>query len=179
MVNNSLKKLIDEAIIPALILIVAKIIGILASSYILNLAFEVKNASFLLLLPSIRFLSLKDYILAENYSNFAMFLAAALGSLIVILRLHFLHESHVSPKLQKKLSSLNLEKLISPSYHLYHQMTIWLIFLWLTVAFLVISTILQVTYVPITIFAVVVAANFTWITILDIDKEIEITKSQL
>ena len=178
MVIKSLIKLIDEAIIPAVVLILAKMIGILASSYLFNLNFEIKSGSFLFFLPSINFLDIKDYILAENYSNFTMVLAAVLGTLIVLIRLHFLHESHVHPKLQLKLASISLEKIISPSYHLYHKVTIWLIFLWLTVAFLVLSTIYKITYLPITLTAIFVALNLTWITILDIEKEIDISRNK-
>lgn len=176
MVIKSLIKLIDEAIIPAIVLILAKMIGILASSYFFNLTFEIKNGSFLYFLPSIRFLTVKDYILAENYSNFTMVLAATLGTLLILIRLHFLHGSHIHPKLQFKLASLSLEKIISPSYHLYHQAAVWLIFLWLTVAFLVVSTIFKITYLPLSLTAVFVALNCTWITLLDIENEIEIAK---
>ncbi len=176
MVIKSLIKLIDEAIIPAIVLILAKMIGILASSYFFNLNFEIKSGGFLYFLPSIKFLTIKDYILAENYSNITMVMAAALGTLLILIRLHFLHESHIHPKLQIKLASLSLEKIISPSYHLYHKATIWLIFLWLTTAFLVVSTIFKITYLPISITAVLVALNLTWITLLDIEKEIDIAK---
>lgn len=174
MVVYSLKKLIDEAIVPAALLILAKMLAILLSSYFLNLRFEIKSGTFLPYLPSVKFLSIKDYITAENYSNLAMFLTAAVGTFIVLIRLHFLHDSHVHPKLQSKLASFNLEKIISSSFHLYHTALTWLIFLWLTVAFLIVSSIFRITYIQLTALAVVVAANLTWIMALDIQKEIDI-----
>ena len=177
MIAKSLIKLIDEAIIPATALIVGKMIGLLAASYFFNLSFSIKNRGLLGLLPSVQFANLHDYILAENYSNLAMFLIASLGTIFVLIKAHFFHESHIHPTLHAKLLRLNLESLVAPSYNFYHQAAIWLTFLWLTVGFLVISTLLQVTYPQITIIAFVVAANFSWIFAVDVEREIEISKN--
>lgn len=178
MVAKSIIKLLDEAIIPAAALIVAKMVGLFATAYIFNLAFEIKNASLLAVLPSVHFKNLDTYILAENYSNLAMFSIVAIGTLYVLVRAHFLHESHIRPSLHAKLANLRLDSLVTPSYHLYHQAVIWLIFLWLTVGFLLISTfILHITYPLTTAIAFIVAANFSWLFAIDIEKEIELSKS--
>jgi len=177
MVSKSIIKLIDEAIFPALSLVVAKMLGLLLSAYFLNLPFEIKTRAILTILPAINFLSLSSYIKAENYSNLVMFLAAAIGATIVLVRAYFFHESHVNPSLQAKLASLNLENIIAPSYHLYHQALIWLIFVWMTVGFLVVSTFLKITYPQISVFAFILAANLSWIFAIDVEKEIEITRT--
>lgn len=176
MVAKSLVKLIDEAIIPALTLIVAKMVGLYATSLILKLPFEIKARGFLNILPAVSFSNITDYQLAENYSNVAMLTVAALGTIFVLVRAHFFHESHIHPKLHAKLVRLNLESLIAPSYHLYHQAAIWLIFLWFTVGYLVLSSILGITYMQIAIIAFILAANFSWIFMLDIEKEVEINR---
>src|SRR3989344_2230388 len=163
MITQSLVKLLDEAIIPAVALIVAKMLGLLIAIALLNLPFSLKAGSILWVLPSIQFKSTSAYIAAENYSNLAMFLIAALGSLIVLVRAHFFHESHIHPALHAKLVSLNLESLVVPSYHLYHQALIWLIFLWLTVGLLIVSTLMAITTTQLSIIALVVATNFSWI----------------
>ena len=179
MINKSLIKLIDEALLPATVLIIAKMASLFAASYFLNLDFTVKMATFLKILPTVHFTNPQDYILAENYSNMAMFLISALGCAFVLVRAHFFHQSHIHPSLQTKLISLNLESLIAPSYHLYHQATIWLIFLWLTTGFLILSTILGITYAPISLVAFIITANFSWVLTIDIQKEVEITKEAL
>jgi hypothetical protein len=147
---------------------------ILAVSYFLKLNFEVDINGFFKFLPRLSFPSIHDYMLAENYSNLAMYSAAALGTLYILFKAHFLHQSHISPKVQQKLASINFENIISSSFHLYHQAFIWLVFLWLTTAFLVTSTLIKVTYVPITVIALIITINFTWIFVLDVQKEIEI-----
>jgi len=174
MVAKSIIKLIDEAIIPALVLIVAKMLGLYFTSAVLNLNFEVKVGSFLSFLPSIHFANLQDYVTAENYSNLAMFLVVSLGTIFVLVRAHFFHSSHIHPNLHAKLERFNLQALVTPSYHLYHQAAIWLLFLWVTVGFLALSTIRSITYPQITIVAFIIAANFSWVLAIDIERELEI-----
>ena len=173
--SKNIIKLIDEAIVPAFCLIVAKMVGLLAASYFLHLPFTISNRAVLGLLPSVHFTNIQNYTIAENYSNLAMFLAAAAGTILVLVKAHFFHKSHIHPFVHNRLIKLNLENWVTPSYHLYHQAAIWLTFLWLTVGFLTISSFLKITYVPITIIAFVVAANFSWVLALDVEREAEIT----
>ena len=178
MITKSLVKLIDESLIPAIALIVAKMVGLFLASQFLHLNFTVKNAALLFVLPKVQFASVQDYILAENYSNLTMFITAAAGTILVLVRAHFFHQSHIHPNLQAKLVSLNMESLIASSYHLYHQALIWITFLWLTTAFLVISTIvLHVTYPVISAIAFIISANFSWIFAMDVEKEVELSKN--
>lgn len=175
MVVKSIVKLIDEAIIPAMVLIIVKLLGVFFFNLILKTDYEVVQKSFLNLLPSVTYTSSTDYIRIENYSNLLMFVSAASGTMIVVLKAHFLHESHISPKLHQKLETMNLANLVSKSFHIYHQAVIWLIFLWLTTLFLLLSTLSKITYIQITAIAVIIAANLTWIFAADVQKEIEIS----
>ena len=179
MISKSLIKLIDEAILPALLLILAKGVGLFATIVFFNLPFTLEYRSIFGLLPSFRFATLQGYITAENYSNLAMFAAVAAGSIVVILKAHFLHESHIHPKLHSRLIALNLERLGQSSYHLYHQAAIWLIFLWLTVGFLTLSSIAKITYPQITIVAFLISANLSWVFALDLEKEIELSREKV
>lgn len=177
MVSKSIVKLIDEAILPALLLAVAKISGIFFTAALFSLDYEVKTQGVLNILPTVYFKNLDHYIISESYSNLAMFSAAALGTILIVVRSHLFHESHIHPSLQTRLAKLNLESLISPSYHLYHQGFIWLIFLWLTVGFLAVSSLIGITYVWLTVISLFVAINLSWIFALDVEKEIEINKT--
>ena len=177
MINRNIIKLIDEAIFPALSLVVAKMLGLLLSVYFSNISFEIKTHALFGILPALSFNSVANYITAENYSNLAMFFASALGTTVILIRAHFFHESHIHPNLQAKLASLNLESLIAPSYHLYHQALIWLIFIWMTVGFLIVSTLMKITYPQISIIAFILAANLSWVFAVDVEKEIEINRS--
>jgi len=179
MIAKSLVKLIDEAIFPALVLVIAKMLGLYLTILVFNLSFSIKYISFLGFLPSVSFASIADYTTAENYSNLAMFTVAAIGTIYVLTRAHFFHASHIHPNLHAKLVRLNLENIIAPSYHLYHQAAIWLAYLWLTVGFLTLSTLLGTTYPQITIITFVIAANFSWVFAIDVEKEVEISREIL
>ncbi len=172
MVAKSLIKLVDEAVLPALLLIIAKVLGLLLATYFFRLHFNIS----LSVLPHASFTNLEDYILAENYSNLTMFTAAAVGMLTVLLRAHLLHASHIKPNIAQKLTKINLDELILSSYHLYHKASVWLTLLWLTTAFLAMSTLAKVTYAPITAIAIIVSLNFSWILARDIQREMEIAK---
>jgi len=177
MIAKSIIKLLDEALIPAVALIVAKMLGLFATAYFYHLQFTIKNGQLLAVLPSIQFANLEDYIIAENFSNLAMFIIVTVGSLLVLIRAHYFHESHIHPNLHARLVAINLDSLVAPSYHLYHQAAIWLLFLWLTTGFLLTSTIvLHITYPVISAIAFIVSANFSWVFALDIEKEVEINK---
>src|SRR3990167_7345997 len=179
MISKSLIKLIDEAIVPAVLLILVKGMGLFLTVFFLKLPFDLEFRSILGLLPSLRFATLQGYITAENYSNLAMFTSVAAGSIVVILKAHFLHESHISPKLHARLLRFNLEKLVQSSYHLYHQAAIWLIFLWLSVGFLTLSSIAKITYPQITLAALLIAANYSWVFAVDVENEIELSREKL
>lgn len=177
MVSSSITKLIDQAIIPAVALIVGKMTGLLAASALYDLSYRIEAGGFLNILPVIRFQDQQSYLVAESYSNLAMFIAAAAGTLLVIIRAHYFHQSHINPQVHAKLISLNMEKLTAPSYHLYHQALVWLTYLWLTVAFLAIYASMKVIFPQIAIIAFIVAANLSWVFALDIEKEVEISRS--
>src|SRR3989344_6019847 len=171
MISTTLIKLIDEGTVPAILLILAKMGGILFAVFVFDLPFSLKVGGVLKILPTLDFASTQAYITAENYSNLAMFLLSSAGTTLVLIRAHFFHESHIHPQVRSKLYKLNLQNIILPTYHLYHQAAIWLLFLWLTTAYLVISAFLKITYVQIAVIAFVVSANFSWIFAIDVEKE--------
>ncbi len=177
MVATPITKLIDEAVFPAVTLIIGKTFGLLSASLVFNLPFQIEAGGILNLLPTIRFLDSQSYIIAESYSNLSMFIAAALGTIFVLVRAHFFHESHIKPKLHAKLVSANAQWLIAPSYSLYHQALVWLTYLWLTVAFLVLYALVNISFPQIAIIAFIIAANLSWVFALDIQKEIDISQS--
>lgn len=179
MVTKSLTKLIDEAIIPAFALIVAKSLGLFLVIAVFKLDFVIEQGGIFKILPVIHFQDPQSYIMAENYSNLAMLFVASFGTIFVIMRAHFLHRSHIHPAVHAKLVSLNLESLIASSYNLYHQGVIWLTYLWLVVGFLIISSVFGVTFPQITVIAFIIAANFSWIFAIDIQREIEINRNSV
>lgn len=176
MVSKNIIKLLDESIIPAVGLIVAKMLGLFLATYLYRLEVTIQNGAIFKILPAIHFSEVQGYILAENFSNLAMLIFAALGTMMIIVRAHYFHQTHIPPTLHSTLVRFNLEFLVAPSYHLYHQAAIWLSYLWLVVAFIIVSSVFGTTFIQISAVGFIIAANFSWIFALDVEKEIEINK---
>lgn len=176
MVATPITKLIDEAIFPAVALIIGKMAGLFFAALIFGLSFKIETGGLLKVLPTVHFQDHQSYVIAESYSNLAMFSVAALGTLLVLIRAHFFHQSHINPKVHAKLISASLEGLIAPSYHLYHQALVWLTYLWLTVGFLIVHALISVSFPQIAVIAFIIAANLSWVFALDIQKEISLSQ---
>lgn len=177
MLAKSIIKLIDEAIVPACALILGKVAGLVLAAWLFKLNLQIEQGAILGLLPQVRFPTHEALLTAENYANLLMFTVVAIGTILVILRAHYLHSSHIHPSLAAKLAGLNLEGLIAESYHLYHQAAIWLLYLWLVVGFLITSSISQITHPYLAVAAVILAANFSWVLAIDVEREVEINKA--
>ncbi|HEY5600656.1 MAG TPA: hypothetical protein VIK81_01060 [Patescibacteria group bacterium] len=174
MFSKSLTKLIDEAIVPAVLIICAKLVGLFAANYIFVTDWKVVPGSVLGFLPKISYLNYQAYYLANTYSNAIMLIVVTLGVSIVVVKAHFFHSSHISPKLAGILSRLRLSSLVSDTYGLYHQSAIWVLFLYLICSFLIVQSIFKASSPLLAIIGFVIAVNATWVLIFDIESEIKI-----
>jgi hypothetical protein len=129
---------------------------------------------FLFIFPVIKYTSYQDYFKINSYSNAIMFATVALGVIYVLIKAHFLHQSHIDPIFQAKLSRARLSRTIASSFHLYHQAAVWLIFLWLVTALLVFEAIFKISSQMLAVFAGIFAINSTWFLIVDVEHEVEI-----
>lgn len=172
--SKTLVKLIDEAIVPALIIVAAKAFGVFFVARVFGLPFEIKTKTQILPLPTVSFDSLTDYVIANSYSNLIMFLMVVAGLIWVLVKAHHFHASHISPKLAARLTQLRLSGLISQTLDVYHQALVWLLFLWFTVALLGFYAYLGLAYKSFAIIAFLVAVNLTWFLIFDVEREMVI-----
>lgn len=165
MVSKTLVKLIDEAIIPAVALVCAKILGTILVSLYFNL-----NAT--LTKTGITFSSPDDYIKANSYSSLIMFAVIMLGLLWVVVRARSLHETHVTPTLTAKLASLRLLPLVQDTITIYSSAIVWLSYAWLTAAILVLQSAFGLSYPWVTVLSFFVVFTSTWLLIADIEREV-------
>lgn len=171
MVTRSLVVLIDEAILPALLLVFGKTGGIFIANIVYGLAprFFFKGP-----LPQFVYPTSKDFQLVNSFSNIVMFGTVALGVVLLVVRAHFLHESHISPLLSARLLKLRLSSWTADSFRLYHQAAVWLAFLWMSTAILILQAYDGVSSSILAIAAFLLALNLSWFFILDIEKEIDL-----
>lgn len=119
MFSKLLVKLIDEAIFPAVMLVVVRILSIIVVSRYFDIPVELTSEGFL-------YNSERTYALVNTYSLFLMALFLFLGLLYILVKAWFLHESHVTPKMTAQVYHYRAQNLIQGSFDLYTQGTIWL-----------------------------------------------------
>lgn len=167
-------KIIDEAIIPALIVFGAKLVGLALANVWYNLSWEVPEDTSLFSLLSYR--SEEAFLLANTFSNVFVLGAILIGFLWVLVRAHAFHGSHISPKLSVSLVQKRLTGLVIHSWELYHQAVVWLAYLWLALILFSIQSIYGVNEWWLVIAGTLVALLFSWLLIMDVEKEIELRR---
>lgn len=178
MISKTLVRLIDEAIVPALILVGAKIFGVLFISWVKGLTYEVTFRIPFLPLPTLSFYSYQDYVTANSYSTLFMLLAVSLGLLQILLRTNILHETHISPKLSAQLARFHLSHLVSTTIDAYHQAFVWFAFAWFVLLLLFFYAYLNLIYRSFALIGFLVILNLTWFFIFDVEREISIFREK-
>ncbi len=167
MFSKTLTKLIDEAILPAVILIAAKIGSLLVVNMILNLSWQLKGFG-------ISYSSFSDFVIANTYSSLFMFGVIFVFTMWVLIKSHLFHDSHISPVNSARLVSGRLTFLIQDSFKLYSQAFIWLSYSWLCVAILGFMALSSLVLGSIFYIAAGFSFLATVLLIFDIEKELSI-----
>lgn len=172
--SDTLVRLIDEAVLPAVLIVAAKFFLILWLSLINQNEIRINPSGFLGILPTISYDSYQRYYFVNSWSNVGMFLVTVLGTAFVLIRAHYLHQSHIKPSFHAKLIKLKLARLVASTFAIYHQAVVWLIYLWLVIALLVIESYFKASSILLAGIAILVGINSSWFLITDIEHEIEI-----
>lgn len=178
MLSKSLSRLIDEAILPAVLLVGSKFLSVILIATLSNSAFNFTFGRFLFLLPSLSFSTFEAYIFSNSYSNLFTYAVLASGCAFILLRAHFFHSSHVTPTLAAKLVRLRLSSLVSDTFTIYHQAFVWFSFIWLFTIFLLIEAFLNILYPWIAIIGFLISLNMSWFLVSDVEEELEIWRRQ-
>lgn len=172
MFSKLLLKLIDQAIIPALLLVATRIISIIIVS-------RQKGIEIFLSSKGFTFYTAADYVSVNTLSTFFMAVAIALGLGYIILKSMVFHDSHIKPHVSAKLFSFKMHHLIQASYDLYTQGSVWISYLYL----LTIASGLMLMFEMVRgwAFYVCLALSllYTLLFILDIETELDINKKYL
>lgn len=174
MLSKSLVKLIDEAILPAVLLVGSKFASVILIATLSKSAFSFTFGRFFFFLPSLSFSTFESYIFSNSYSNLFTYVVLAAGCAFVLLRAHFFHSSHVTPALHARLIKLRLSSLVADTFTIYHQAFVWFSFIWLFTIFLLIEAFLNIVYPWIAIVAFLISLNMSWFLIADVEEELEI-----
>lgn len=162
-------KLIDEAILPAVLVFSAKVASLILLARFLKLDWYLKDNALV-------FSRLPDFVLANDLSNLFVLLVIFLGTAVVLIRLYHFHESHITPGFLARLLESDWEILVSSSFDLFHQALVWL-----TLAALFVLALLTQFFVGVGSFGLFFLGLALLIflvvtTLLDLEREIKIAR---
>lgn len=170
--SKSFIKLLDNALLPASLMLVSKFIGVFLTIKVFNLDWVVNQTpnnflSFQTVLSS------QDVILVTSYSDLIMFGVLALGFSFNLIRAIFFHNSHINSDLINRLASKNLLSLIANSYEIYHSATVWLFFMWAAALMVLSSALTNSIYSWVGLLVLGLSILLTIVFFQDVYKEVE------
>jgi hypothetical protein len=172
--SRSLLKLIDEAIVPGLLVFAAKLIGLVGVNIWLKLSWDASSSS----LPLFSYRSPEAFAIANGWSNVLVIVVIMIGLLVVLLRAHVFHDSHISPRLSVSLVRHQLTSLATNSWEVYHQAVIWLCYLWLALVLFSLQAVYGVSPWWLDAVGTAIALVLSWLLIVDVEREIDIERER-
>ncbi len=170
MFSKILIKLIDQAIVPAILLLAVRFVSVTLVAKYYKIPIDITAAGFNL--PA------ESYARVNSYSILIMILVLTVGLLYILFKSFVLHDSHISPSLTAKVFSLRLSAFIQNSFDLYSQGAIWLSYSYLLMLVTGLMALFNLTYVWIFVTSLVLTIFSTIMFVLDIENELGSKQSQ-
>lgn len=168
MASKLLLRLIDEAILPAVLVVFAKLVSLAALIRIFNYPWELKTTA---VFPSLQMGTHQQLLVVNSYSNLVTLVVIAAGLVWILAKAYHFHDTHVAPTMTLKLLSWNLTGLLSTSHEIYHQAVIWLSYLWLIFLLMVVHTVVGLQFVWLTAAVFAAVIFLTWLFVHDVERE--------
>ncbi|MBU1110074.1 hypothetical protein KKB83_00395 [Patescibacteria group bacterium] len=171
MVSQVILRLLKEAVVPAFLVIAAKMASIVLILFVFQISWQLTSDT---VIPRLTFTSLDDFILVSSWSGFLVILAIASGLLWVIVKAHVFHDTHITPQLTLRLLSWDLISFLTTTVEVSHQALVWLSFLWLLIFLSFTQAYLGYSYWWMAITSFALGTCLTWLFVADVEREIEI-----
>lgn len=168
MFSRILVKLIDQAIVPAVMLLAVKIISTVLVSKYMGFDFGFGPAGFTYSKPD-------DYLLVNTYSTFAMVVVLSVGLFYILLKSLIFHETHISPKLTAKLFTLKLSTFMQSTYDLYSQGAVWISYSYLLLMVSAIMALFGLIQTWVFYASLVLTVVTTVLFVMDVENEMSIS----
>jgi hypothetical protein len=167
MLSKLLVKLIDRAIVPAVLLLATRVVSIVLISKYLGISVSISKSGFV-------FESFTDFVKVNSYSTLAMTAILILGLFYILLKSLAFHDSHIKPALSAKVFSLKVQHLIQGSFHLYAEAAIWLSYAYLLLLFSGIMFVSTLLYAWVFYIVAGITLVSTILFIFDLEEEMKI-----
>lgn len=169
MFSKILVKLIDQAIVPAILLIAARVGSVFVVAKYFGLDFELTGGGLVFNKP-------QDFVVINSYSTLVMIIALSVGLLFILIKAYIFHDSHISPQLTAQVFSLKLSTFIQDSFDLYSQGSIWLSYLYLLMFVSGVMALFGMIQAWVFLVSLVMTVLTTVFLIFDIENELDLEK---
>ena len=167
MFSKILIRLIDQSIVPAIILLTVRVLSVVYTAKYFNIPFTLGPQGFV-------YANANDYILVNSYSTLFMIITLAVGIFYILLKSLIFHETHISPNMTANLFSMRLSSFIQTSYDLYSQGSIWLSYLYLMTMSTGILALFGLIFSWVFYISIVLSILATVLLIFDIENELDL-----
>lgn len=155
--SKLIRRALNNSILPAILMIAGKVLGIFAISAIYSLSFEIGNDLNSAFSTQIYFNDRDTTLFVNSYSDLCMLLFIALPTIYFILKTAIFQSAIDNPKTIVKITRFNILQWITKNDTTFLKIFIWTAFLWITSAVIVINSLQDNTYSWIGILAGAVA----------------------
>ena len=169
MFSRILIKLVDEAIVPAILLLVVRVVSVIAVGNYFGLPVSLSTAGFVYDSPD-------GYLLVNSYSIVAMVSIITIGLLFVLVKSYVFHDSHIHLSLSAKLFSFRLSSIIQASFDVYSQGVIWLSYSFLLTLASGVMLYSGLVFPWVFYTALILSVISTYLLIIDIEREFKPSK---
>ncbi|OGY29869.1 MAG: hypothetical protein A3J50_03890 [Candidatus Woykebacteria bacterium RIFCSPHIGHO2_02_FULL_43_16b] len=166
----SLLKLIDVSILPAVLAVGVKFLGLMFALKFLNLTFSTRIQGFFPELL-VDYSSKESEIISSSVSVLFTGITLGLGCGLLLVQAHFFHETHISPKSATNLARKGLSKIITSSFDVFHRLFIWLSLLWLVTFLSFYQTFHNQVSIWVSLALLFISWGYTQLLALDMAKE--------
>lgn len=167
MLSKILIKLIDRAIVPAILLLATRIVSITLICRYLDLPVKISKSGFV-------FESFADFVKVNSYSTLVMTTVLIAGISYILIKSLAFHNSHVKPALSAKIFSFKAHHLIQGSFHLYSEAVIWLSYAYLLLLFTGVMVTSKLLYNWVFYITAGVTLVSTVLFMFDVEEELKI-----
>ena len=169
--SKLLRRALKISIVPAVLLIVGKFLGILGTSIIYNLNFQISNDLNGIFSVQIYYSDASTTLFVNSISNLVMVLFVALPLAYFIIKTYLYNSVAKNPRTIVKMTRFNILKWITAKDTSFLTMFIWCAFLWIASGVTVAHTLQGSTYTWIGIVAGFIALIASLFTIKTFEME--------
>ncbi|BCX13572.1 MAG: hypothetical protein KatS3mg085_104 [Candidatus Dojkabacteria bacterium] len=172
----SFLNILNDALLPASLMIVSKFIGVFVVVLLFNLDWSLEEYSNQIFAFGTT-KSVDDAIIITSYSDLFMYLVMVLFLSFSIIRAVFFHSTHINPEIFYKLTLNNLSDLVKNSFVIYKSATIWLIFTIFANLVILANSVLGKSFAWIGLLTASITISLAVILASDVSREIKSQKN--